>query len=163
MVSLLESDVLTAATFPEDSWDTWDDQCDCMYTRIGFWTNPYLAETLEVRMCCIWDELYKLFPGKMRKTPAYMNLNSGEWEKDPLEWNGEYDMPAGLWYRQLSRQTGRSVAECREAYKDQTPPKGVPRPVVEEPEPESDPMMDMLLSLAQIVAGLKEQVEAMSK
>ena len=146
--------MIAAAVLPEAPWDTNDDACDCMYERIGFWANPYLGETLEVRMCCIWDELYKLFPGKMRKTDAFLNYNTGEWEP-AREWDGETDMPKALWYRQLARQTGRTVASIREEYRDRDDerPKGTPRPVVETP-----PAPDVAEVLFEMVTGLAEEL-----
>ena len=84
------ADVVAAmGMLPETFWETNDDACDCTYQRIGMWTNPYLAETLEVRMCCIWSKLYELFPQYVRTTPAFLNHNTGEWETEPREWDGE--------------------------------------------------------------------------
>ena len=127
MLNLLESDI-RAAMLPEMSWDVNDDACDCTFQRIGMWANPYIGETMEVRMCCIWEELYKLFPGLIRKTQAYRH---GEEWVEPWDWDGETDMPRSIWYRQLARQTGRTLPEIREAYGHLDPPKGTPRPVVE--------------------------------
>ena len=142
---------------PEETWDTWDDKCDCPFPRIGFWTNPYSAETLEVRMCCIWQELYKLFPDKVRLIPAFRDYNAEEWVTEPQTWNGEYDMPRYLWYRQLARQTGRSVAEVRAAYRDQEPPKGVPRPRVEPDTAVNS--LDMLFAMVNHLAERIVQLE----
>lgn len=83
-------------------------------------TNPYLAETLEIRLCCIWAEIYKAFPQFARTIPAFWDYNAEEWVTEPQEWNGEDDMPAAIWHRQLARKEGISVAEARA--------KGLPAP-----------------------------------
>lgn len=165
MTTLLERDVMAAlSVLPEDTWDTWDDQCDCTYPRIGMWTNPYLAETLEVRMCCIWRELYQLFPAFVRVSPAYLDLNTNQWVTDPMAWNGEDDMPPAVWYRHMARTEGITVAEARAKYadKDELRPRGTPRPAPETPQEEAvDPfamLFDMVVSLAAEVGTLKEQL-----
>lgn len=151
------ADIVAALdVLPEDIWDTNDDACDCTFQRIGFWTNPYMGETLEVRMCCIWAELYKLFPQHVRTTKAWQH--GGEWQPDVWDWNGEDDMPRSIWYRHLARKEGISVAEARERYAHLDPPKGIPRPRVVLPE-EPDPvavLFSMVTELAQEVARLKE-------
>lgn len=128
----VKQDVLAALEgyFPETFWDCQDDACDCVFQRIGMWTNPYLGETLEVRMCCIWAELYKLFPDKVRVIPAYQDGNKGEWVEGTLDWNAEYDMPRAIWYRQMARREGISVEEARKKYsqRDEERPRGRPRP-----------------------------------
>ena len=157
MTALAEAERIAAAgMFPETFWDVEDDLCDCTYQRIGMWTNPYLAETLEVRMCCIWKELYNLFPDYVRVTPAFKNYNTGEWEAEPQPWNGESDMPPSIWYRHLARKTGRSVADVREEYSqlDHLRPRGVQRP----PEPEPEPQPDMIEVLFEMIEGLADEV-----
>ena len=129
-----QTDVLEAlftGTFPSTFWDCQDDLCDCTYQRIGMWTNPYLAETLEVRMCCIWAELYKMFPQFVRVTPAYLDGNAKAWATEPMAWNGEAEMPKAIWYRQLARQQGRTVEDIRAEYseKDELRPRGKPKSV----------------------------------
>ena len=124
-------EALSIAELPEIRWKIHDDRCDCIYQRIGFWTNPYLGETLEVRMCCIWAELYKQFPQFVRTVPAFQDYNNGDaWVTEAAEWNGETEMPKALWYRQLARQQGRSLGEIRAEYadKDDLRPKGYKRP-----------------------------------
>lgn len=128
-----QSDVLKALStgfFPEEFWDCQDDACDCTYQRIGMWTNPYIGETLEVRMCCIWAELYKLFPDFVRVVPAYLDGNANEWDTQIHEWNAEFDMPKSIWYRQMARKDGISVAEARSKYRerDEERPRGTPKP-----------------------------------
>jgi len=160
----LERDVMAAlSVLPEDMWDTMDDLCDCMYPRIGMWTNPYLAETLEVRMCCIWKELYQLFPGFMRVTPAFLDYNKNEWASEPIDWNGEEDMPKAVWYRHMARKEGIPVAEARAKYADldYLRPRGIPQPKPEviEGEPAFNPLdmvFEMVTGLAQEVAKLYE-------
>lgn len=143
--------------FPEDAWDVGDDLCDCTYQRIGLWKNIYLAETLEVRMCCIWSKLYELFPQYVRTTPGYM-VDSGEWITECREWDGETDMPKGIWYRQLARQQGRAVADIRREYstRDSERPKGTPRPPLPEVE-----AFDPIEALFEMVQGLAAEVAAL--
>jgi len=117
---------LFAGAFPGEFWDCQDDKCDCTYQRIGMWTNPYLAETLEVRMCCIWAEIYRQYPQFVRVTPAFLDGNAKAWVTEPREWDGEAEMPKSIWYRQIARQQGRSVEDVRAEYgeKDELRPKG---------------------------------------
>ena len=165
MNALATKDVLSAlSVLPEDMWDVQDDKCDCVYQRIGFWTNPYLSETLEVRMCCIWAELYKFFPQFVRVTPAFYDYNRDEWESEPREWTADFDMPPAIWHRQLARAERITVAEAREKYadKDYLRPKGVKRP---EPEPVEtvDPigiLFEMVTGLAEIVSGIANRLDA---
>ena len=44
------AEALAIASIPEIQWKHGDDLCDCTFQRIGFWTNPYLAKTLQVRL-----------------------------------------------------------------------------------------------------------------
>ena len=104
---------LSIGMLPDVQWKVHDDLCDCVYQRIGMWTNPYLAETLEVRMCCIWAKIYELFPEYVRNVPAFWDYNADEWVTEPAEWNGEDDMPAAIWHRQIARKQDISVAEAR--------------------------------------------------
>ena len=97
----------------QDVWDVNDDLCDCDFQRIGYWNNPYIGKTLEVRMCCIWAEIYKSFPQFVRETSV-----------EPAQWNGETDMPKSLWHRQLAAELGMKVAEAREMGLE--PPQGQP-------------------------------------
>ena len=141
---------------PEVFFDVGDDACDCTFQRIGLWTNPYIGETLEVRMCCIWAELYKLFPQHVRVTPAYLDSNTNEWSEGPANWDGETDMPAYLWYRQLSRKEGLTLPEIRTKYADQTPPVGTPRPVVEDGDTTfTDALLEMVFDLAERLGRLE--------
>jgi hypothetical protein len=154
------ADVLGAlSALPEDRWAVGDDLCDCTYQRIFQVTNPYLGETLEMRLCCIWDELTQLFPAFVRRVPAYFDINGNEWVREPQPWNGETDMPPALWYRQLARLQGRSVADIREEYRhrDAERPRGVARPV----EPTAEPEPDMLGMLLQIVMDMANRMDAL--
>ena len=114
MLALQEALEILQNAHTEDAWDHQDDRCDCTFQRIGYWSNPYIGETLEVRMCCIWKELYKQFP-------EYVRVTKGE----PAQWNGEADMPRSIWVRQLANETGLSVSEAR--CLNLEPPKGQPR------------------------------------
>jgi len=106
-------EALSIGNLPDIQWKMHDDLCDCTYQRIGMWTNPYLAETLEVRMCCIWNELYKQFPQYVRNVPAFWDYNAEQWVTEPAEWNGEEDMPQSMWHRQLARKLGISLEAAR--------------------------------------------------
>ena len=117
-------EALSIGQLPDVQWKMHDDLCDCVYQRIGLWTNPYLAETLEVRMCCIWAKLYEQFPDQVRTVPAFWNYNTEEWVTEPMEWNGEDAMPRSVWYRHLARVQGRTVAEVSPEYSSQEPPQG---------------------------------------
>lgn len=117
MAALLSPAILEAlavGSLPDVKWKHGDDLCDCTFQRIGTWTNPYLAETLEVRMCCIWNEIYKQYPEYVRTIPAYWDYNTESWETEPRAWDGEEDMPKAMWHRQFAALTGTSVAEVRE-------------------------------------------------
>lgn len=150
------ADILAALQMlPETFFEQGDDACDCSFQRVGMWTNPYIAETLEVRMCCIWAELYKLFPQHVRATPAYLDANADAWNPEPRAWDGEDDMPRGLWYRQLSRQTGIPLQDVRQLFGAKEPPAGTPRPQVEEGIPFTDAVVAMLEHLAERVAALE--------
>lgn len=152
------ADVVAAlGALPETIWLHDDDACDCTFQRIGLWKNPYLGETLEVRMCCIWAELYKLFPQFVRTTPAYLT-GDDEWQPGAREWDGEADMPRAIWYRQLAQMTGRTLPEIRAAYANQEAPKGKPRPVVEPDEEEVHPLeaaFAMIDHLAERIVALE--------
>ena len=147
----------TMAALPETVWLHGDDACDCTFQRIGLWKNPYLAETLEVRMCCIWEELYRLFPQHVRRTPAYLT-GDDEWETAARAWDGETEMPRHLWYRQVAHLTGRPLAAVREELARQLPPAGTPRP----PAPARPDIVAMLIAtveeLAREVLALKERL-----
>lgn len=148
-------DIVSAlGVLPEDFWNHEDDACDCTFQRIGMWKNPYLGETLEVRMCCIWAELYKLFPQYVRVTPAYL-VDDATWETSVREWDGEADMPRSIFYRQMARKDGISLAEARERYAHVEAPRGTPRPV----EGETGPSLVTLL-YAQVL-NLKRRLEAL--
>ena len=123
-------EALSVGLLPDVQWKAHDDLCDCVYQRIGMWTNPYLAETLEVRMCCIWAKFYEQYPEFSRTVPAFWDYNADEWVTEPMDWNGEEDMPAALWHRQLARRRGISVTAAR--HLNLAPPKGTgvkPKPI----------------------------------
>lgn len=119
---------ILTAEIPGLEWDVQDDLCDCTFQRIGFWTNPYIGATLRMRFCCLWKELAKQYPDLIQEVPAFYNYNKGEYEAEPWEWNGEFDMPRAIWYRHLASKTGLLLPEIRNRYRDQEPPKGVSKP-----------------------------------
>lgn len=130
MISPAIVEALAISELPDVQWKTHDDLCDCTYQRIGMWTNPYLAETLEVRMCCIWAELYKQYPQFVRTIPAFWDYNQEQWVTEPMQWNGEDDMPAAIWHRQLARAVGVDLQAARDM--NIPAPKGIKR----EPRPD---------------------------
>lgn len=120
--------MLMSSGIPEDPWQADDDQCDCTFQRIGWWTNPYIGRTLKVRLCCIWAEIYKQYPQFVQEIPAFMNYNEGEhvYEGEPRPWSStDMDMPRAVWYRQLAVQMNMPLSWVRENFSNQEPPKRV--------------------------------------
>lgn len=117
---------LSIGSLPDVDWDHADDLCDCTFQRVGMWKNPYLAETLEIRLCCIWAKLAEQYPDFVRTIPGYFNENDGQWITTPWEWDGEAEMPKAIWYRQLARKLNRPLEEIRAEYasRDELRPKG---------------------------------------
>ena len=98
-------------------WLPGDDKCDCTFQRIGEWGNPYIGKSLQIRLCCIWAELAKQFPGFVQEVPVYWDRNRLEPVVGPQPWDSEdADMPLALWFRQLAQQTGRPLDEIRAEY-----------------------------------------------
>lgn len=123
-------EAVAAESLPDVHWLYGDDLCDCTFQRIGEWTNPYLGRTLRVRLCCIWAELYKLFPQFVQEAPASYDVNRHKWVIEPQPWDSEdMDMPLPIWYRQLAQQTGRSLADIRAEYSQRANerPKKLPK------------------------------------
>lgn len=121
---------LASGDLPKVRWCEGDDLCDCTFQRIGEWTNPYLARTLRVRLCCIWKEIYKQYPQHVQEIPAYWSQDLHRWETKPQAWNSpKADMPKGLWYRALAAKEGKPLAAIREQYKDRLHerPKRMPK------------------------------------
>ena len=100
----------------QETWDVNDDLCDCTYQRIGYWNNPYIGETMEVRLCCVWAEIEKQYPQFFRRRQI-----------EPAEWNGEADMPRSIYHRQISKLFGVSVSDARDMAAGLEPPKGQPK------------------------------------
>lgn len=109
---------------PEIRWEYGDDLCDCMFQRIGYWTNPYIARTLEIRLCCMWKRLNEMFPGLMREIPAFHNYNEDVYETAPRMWDAEDDMPRHMWHRQIAVITGLDLDTVRRKFAGQRPPEG---------------------------------------
>ena len=150
------ADVVEAlGVLPETVWLHGDDACDCTFQRIGLWKNPYIGETLEVRMCCIWAELYRLFPQHVRATPAYLT-GDDEWLEGQREWDGETEMPRALWYRQIARETGRPLQAIREEYANIPSPAGTPRPT---PPPTVDPIAALFDAVTKLAIAVRELQE----
>jgi len=99
----------------QEVWNVNDDLCDCTYQRVGYWNNPYIGETLEIRFCCVWAEFEKQWPQFFRRTQI-----------EPAAWNGGADMPRSIWHRQMAAIEDVSIQAIREVYRDADAPKGVP-------------------------------------
>ncbi len=111
--------LLASGNIPDVHWLPDDDLCDCTFQRIGSWTNPYLGKTLRVRLCCIWGELYKMFPQFVQDIDAYYDSNTHTWITEPQEWDSaEMNMPYAIWYRHLAQKQGRSVTDIRAEYSE---------------------------------------------
>lgn len=119
-------EALSVGSLPDVDWDHQDDLCDCTFQRVGMWKNPYLAETLEIRLCCVWARLAEQYPDAVRTIPGYFNENTQEWITTPWAWDGEAEMPKAIWYRHLARKLNRPLAEIRAEYadRDELRPKG---------------------------------------
>lgn len=111
MLALEQARAIIAA---QETWDVNDDLCDCTYQRIGYWNNPYIGETYEIRLCCVWAEFEKQYPQFFKRTQI-----------DPAEWDGEVDMPRSIYHRQLSKSLGIPVADARLVAEEA--PKGKPK------------------------------------
>ena len=127
---MLEALLLTGQ-IPEMRWEHDDDLCDCIFQRIWYWTNPYIARTMEVRLCCIWKIIVEKDPeiaALVREIPAYDDYNRKIWVSEPAAWDSEdHDMPDAIWHRQLATEQEITVAEARERYGHLQPPKKVKR------------------------------------
>ena len=125
---MLEALLLTGH-IPEIRWKQDDDLCDCTFQRIGWWTNPYLARTMEVRLCCIWKILAEKNPeiaALVREIPAFDDYNRDCWVSEPAAWDAkDHDMPRALWHRQLSIQQDKPLEQVRREYDHLEPPRRV--------------------------------------
>ena len=130
---------LMAGSVPDVHWMLGDDLCDCTFQRVGEWSNPYLAETLRVRMCCIWKEIYKQYPQHVMEVPAYYDENRHKWTTEPHPWDStEMDMPLYMWYRQLAKTEGKELADVRKDYSElgHMRPKRIAEAVLDQPSDE---------------------------
>ena len=127
------SDNLHPRTMPEITWTHGDDLCNCTFQRIGDWSNPYIARTRRVRVCCLENRMLEGNEDLVQDIPGYYNENTGDFETEPWVWDGEDDMPEHLFMRQTAIIQGLSLDETRVKFEGVEPPKGIPRPkVVEE-------------------------------
>ena len=115
---------------PEFTWTHGDDLCDCTFQRIGEWTNPYLARTRRVRVCCLEDRMLDGNEDLVQDIPGFFNDNTWLLETEPWVWDGEDDMPEHLFMRQTAIIQGLSLDETRVKFEGVEPPKGIPRPKV---------------------------------
>ena len=114
----MNPDVALAEAVGVETWKHGDDLCDCVFQRIGEWSNPYLGTVHQVRFCCAWARLREVWPDLFRDT----------FTGDQRAWNGEDDMPRALWVRQVAISMGITIPEARSLLKDREPPKGIRRP-----------------------------------
>lgn len=106
---------LNIEQMPGFKWIHGDDLCDCTFQRIGEWTNPYIAETLRVRMCCLWERIYAQYPDLVSRLPGFYNANTDKFETEVMAWDSdEVDMPTYLWERQLSHKHKKPLNVIRE-------------------------------------------------
>jgi hypothetical protein len=61
----------------------------------------------------------------MREVPAHWDLNAKKWVQEPAPWDGEWDMPRDIWYRQLVAQTGKPIEQVRREYDHLLSPRAV--------------------------------------
>ncbi len=98
-------------------WILGDDKCDCLFQRIGEWSNPFLGRTMRVRLCCLWAKIYEQYPEFVQQLP-YHEPNKGTYTSEVLDWDSEQaDMPLYLWYRQLSIKERKPLKQIREEHK----------------------------------------------
>ena len=124
------TDSLHPRSMPEITWTHGDDLCNCTFQRIGDWSNPYLALTRRVRVCCLEQRMLEGNEDLVQDIPGYFNENTGEFETEPWEWDGEDDMPEHLFMRQTAIIQDLSLDETRVKFEGVEPPKGIPRPKV---------------------------------
>lgn len=128
MTQALDFTPLADAFIPEEYWEVHDDLCDCTFQRIGFWTNPYMGETMRIRLCCVWKEMEKQWPQFFQHTHAFWDYNKEEWVPGAAEWNGEDQMERAVWYRQRANIERLPLEAIRDKYRLAEPPAGTPRP-----------------------------------
>lgn len=117
-------DALGMDNLPEIRWMHGDDLCDCTFQRIGEWANPYIGRTLRIRFCCVWAEILKDHPQHVQEIPGYWDENAERFDTEPMAWNGEDEMPRGLWHRQIQTVTGLPLEAIRDKFRDHNPPEG---------------------------------------
>ena len=114
-------------SIPEIVWTHGDDLCNCTFQRIGEWTNPYLARTLRVRVCCIEAQLYKEYPQFVHEIPGYYDENTDEFRVKPQVWNADHDIPKHIWHRQMAVMEGITLDQARKLAEHVPPPPPVPK------------------------------------
>ncbi len=111
---MLALDEALAIVTAKEAWNVNDDRCDCFNQRTFAIFNPYHGVTEEIRLCCLFAELRAIYPQHFRTTV-----------QEPAQWNGETDMPASIWHRQLAAELGTTVDSARRMGLE--PPKGRPK------------------------------------
>ncbi len=111
--------IIKTVGIPGTHWIHGDDQCDCTFQTIWEVTNPYIAETQRVRLCCLLEHFIKERPDLIQRIPAYFDVGRFTYVSDPAEWDShEMDMPVELWFRQLKKKMGRPMAWVRAHFSD---------------------------------------------
>ena len=131
--------VAAVASIPEAQWTAGgDDLCDCMLQQIWEVTNPYSAQTVRVRLCCLLAAVEARFPEFspfIQHISAWYDVNRHKLQTASLDWDSpKMAMPTSLWYRQIAHRTGRPLAEVRAEYakrKHERPQKGQRRNYVQ--------------------------------
>lgn len=109
--------ILAAGVIPAEFWIHGDDLCDCPLPQIGEHTNPYIAETIRYRLCCLLERLFAQHQDLVQHIPAYYDPNRHLYVTEPAPWDSdEMDMPVGLWYRALAKKLGQPLNWVREHY-----------------------------------------------
>src|SRR3990167_1322326 len=89
--------IIASGPIPGGRWILGDNLCDCAFQRIGDWTNPYIAQTLRVRLCCLWEKMFAQYPELVQRIPAYYDMNRDVYVSTPAEWGSQdMDMPIYL-------------------------------------------------------------------
>ena len=77
------TDSLHPRSMPEITWTHGDDLCNCTFQRIGDWSNPYLALTRRVRVCCLEQRMLEGNEDLVQDIPGFFNENTGQFEAEP--------------------------------------------------------------------------------
>ncbi len=129
---------------PEFHWTHGDDKCNCTFQRIGQWANPYIGKTIQIRLCCAWAKLFERpeMAEFYQEFDGYWNENTQDFDREPIPWNSDSDMPRYLFYRQVATVTGQTLDEVRAEWEGKDLPEETKATLTEEGEdmaPKADP------------------------